>query len=76
MLDKIKLLNPNLVMPPEDEIEKIRNEAMGLALWEENWEIRNKERVKKGHLDYSLFQPVHKIREFSENNDFTLMADK
>ncbi len=76
LLDKIKLLNPNLVLPSEEEIERIRNEAMGLALWEENWESRNRERVKRGRLDYSLFHPDHKIIDLKEKSDFTLMADK
>ena len=76
MLDKIKRLNPTLVMPPDEEIETIKNEALGLALWEENWEIRNRERVKKGHMDYSLFHPDNKIIDLNEKNDFTLMADQ
>ena len=71
LLERIKVLNPNLVLPAEAEIENIRKEALGLALWEENWENKNRERVKRGGIDYSLFRnkgKIMKLESCRENN--------
>ena len=76
LLEKIKLLNPNLVFPPESEIEKIKNEALNLALWEENWEVKNRERVKNGGVDYSLFNQKDNIRKIDENPNKNLSVNR
>ncbi len=75
LLDRIKALNPNLILPQEEEMEKIKNEALNLALWEENWEMKNIERVKKGGLDYSLFRKDN-LRSMNNNinNNLTVNA--
>ena len=71
LIDRLKSLNPNLVYPAEEELQQIRNEALNLALWEENWETRNRERVKKGGIDYSLFpenENIRKLEKIKDNN--------
>ena len=69
LLEKIKALNPNLVMPPDEELETMRSEALNLALWEENWETKNRERVKNGGTDYSLFRSEEKIKDLFIEKD-------
>lgn len=69
LIDKLKLLNPNLVYPAEEELQLIRKEALDLALWEENWEIKNRERVKKGGIDYSLFRKDENVRNLKQDRD-------
>jgi hypothetical protein len=66
LVEKLKSLNPNLVYPADEEIQRIRQEAINLALWEENWEIKNHERVKNGGVDYSLFGKKDNIRKLSD----------
>ncbi len=76
LLDKVRSLNPNLVLPDDEEIEKIKNEALNLALWEENWEIKNKERIKGGGTDYSLFRQNNTFRPMNNqiNNNLSVNA--
>ena len=76
MLEKIKLLNPNIVLPEEDVIEKIKSEALSLALWEENWENKNRDRVKNGGIDYSLFIYDKKIIELKDNTSLSFTLNK
>ncbi len=54
--EKIMEMNPNLVMPDTEAIKKIEKEALSIAFWEENWEIKNERRIKDGGQDYSLFR--------------------
>jgi hypothetical protein len=49
-------MNPNLVLPAEEEIENIEKEAVNVALWEENWDKLNKERILRGGVDYTIFR--------------------
>ena len=48
-------MNPNLVRPDRNEISRIEKDALGIAFWEENWEITNERRVRQGGADYSIF---------------------
>ncbi len=68
MYDHILRMNPNLVMPDPGVIHRLEKEALGIAFWEENWEITNQRRVRNGGQDYSLFQQVTGKRR----NDFSL----
>jgi hypothetical protein len=72
MLEKIKALNPNLVLPEEEEIERIKSDALSLALWEENWENKNSDRIKNGGMDYSLFLRDKKIIDIRENRSISV----
>jgi hypothetical protein len=74
LFDRIKQMNPNLVMPEEEEMERIRNEALSLAMWEENWESRNRERVKNGGIDYSLFHVDKNMNEMNDDSGLALKA--
>ena len=56
MFERIQKMNPNLVMPDKEEINKIEQEALNIALWEENWDKINKNRVNRGGVDYTLFK--------------------
>jgi len=56
MYERIVKMNPNLVHPVEEEIENIETEALNVALWEENWDKRNKERILRGGVDYTIFR--------------------
>lgn len=56
MYERIVKMNPNLVHPVEEEIENIETEALNVALWEENWDKLNKERVLRGGVDYTIFR--------------------
>jgi len=56
MYEHIIKMNPNLVLPVEEEIEHIKKEALNVALWEENWDKLNKERVLRGGVDYTIFR--------------------
>jgi hypothetical protein len=76
MLEKIKLLNPNLVLPEEEEIEKIKSEALSLAMWEENWENKNRDRIKNGGIDYSLFLHDKKIIELKDNTGLSVNLNR
>ena len=69
LLDKLKLLNPNLIYPNDEEMQLIRKEALNLALWEENWEIKNRERVKRGGIDYALFRKNENLRKLDHTRD-------
>jgi len=63
IFERVRKINPNLVLPDEEYINLIEQEAMNIAMWEENWEKINRERVKNGGVDYSLFnaKPEFKI---------------
>ena len=76
LMDKLKALNPNLIYPAEEEIQLIRNEALNLALWEENWEIKNQERVKNGGVDYSLFRKNDDVMKLELTGDKNMMINK
>ncbi len=54
--ERIIKMNPNLVLPVEEEIENIEKKALDVALWEENWDKLNKERILRGGADYSVFR--------------------
>jgi hypothetical protein len=56
MFDRVQKMNPNIVLPTNEEINKIEHEALNIALWEENWDKINKERIHRGGIDYSLFK--------------------
>ena len=56
MYERVIKMNPNLVLPPEEEINNIEKEARNIALWEENWDKMNKERILRGGVDYTLFR--------------------
>ncbi len=56
MYERIIKMNPNLVLPPEEEIEHVEKEALDVALWEENWDKLNKERILRGGIDYTIFR--------------------
>ena len=75
LIDKLKSLNPNLVYPAEEELKKIRDEALNLALWEENWEIKNRERVKNGGIDYSLFRKNDKVRKLNQDQNKNMIIN-
>ena len=55
MLDKVKKMNPNLILPEEEVMEKIKADALSIAFWEENWEQLNEKRVREGGVNYSIF---------------------
>jgi hypothetical protein len=55
LLEKIMKMNPNIVLPSEEERSKIEKEAINISLWEENWDKMNIERIKRGGIDYSIF---------------------
>jgi hypothetical protein len=55
LLEKIMKMNPNIVLPSEEERNKIEKEAINISLWEENWDKMNIERIKRGGIDYSIF---------------------
>lgn len=75
LIEKIRMLNPNLVMPEQDVIEKLKNESLALALWEENWENKNRERVKNGGTDYSLFYRNTPVRKLDEEPKLIITAN-
>jgi hypothetical protein len=56
MYERVIKMNPNLVLPSEEEINNIEKDAMNIALWEENWDKMNKERILRGGVDYSIFR--------------------
>jgi hypothetical protein len=56
LYEKILKMNPNLVLPDQQEITKIEKDALSIAFWEENWEISNERRVKSGGVDYSILK--------------------
>ena len=56
MFERVKKMNPNLVLPDKEEVNKIEQEALNIALWEENWDKVNAERVNRGGIDYTLFR--------------------
>jgi hypothetical protein len=56
MFERVQKMNPNLVLPLKEEVDKIEQEALNIALWEENWDKINTERVKRGGIDYTLFK--------------------
>jgi hypothetical protein len=56
MYEKILKMNPNLVLPDREEINRIEKNALSIAFWEENWEITNLRRVKSGGVDYSILK--------------------
>lgn len=56
MLEVISRMNPNIVWPEEEKIHKIEQEALNIALWEEDWEKMNKERISRGGTDYTIFR--------------------
>ena len=56
MFERVQKMNPNIVLPTKEEINKIEQEALNIALWEENWDKINRERINRGGIDYSLFK--------------------
>lgn len=56
MYDRIIKMNPNLVLPTEEDINNIKKNAMEVSLWEENWDKLNKERILRGGNDYAIFR--------------------
>ena len=56
MFERVQKMNPNLVLPEKEEVNKIEQEALNIALWEENWDKVNTERVNRGGIDYTLFR--------------------
>lgn len=56
MFERIIKMNPNLVLPTEEEINNIESDALNVALWEENWAKINKERILRGGVDYTIFR--------------------
>jgi uncharacterized protein YabN with tetrapyrrole methylase and pyrophosphatase domain len=56
MMDRIVKMNPNIVWPAEEEVHKIEQEALQIAMWEENWEKINEERIGRGGTDYTIFR--------------------
>lgn len=55
MFERIIKMNPNLALPPKEEVDKIEQDALNIALWEENWDRINSDRVNRGGTDYTLF---------------------
>jgi len=55
MFERVIKMNPNLAMPPKEEVDKIEQDALNIALWEENWDRINSDRVNRGGTDYTLF---------------------
>lgn len=72
LYQKIKKMNPNLIFPDQEEINRIEKDALSIAFWEENWEITNERRVRNGGVDYSILKcnPVAKdsIPGLNSNN--------
>ena len=56
MYERIIKMNPNLVLPTEEEINNIESDALNVSLWEENWDKLNKERILRGGVDYTIFR--------------------
>ena len=56
MYERIVKMNPNLVLPSEEEIKIIEKDALNVSLWEENWDKLNKERILRGGVDYTIFR--------------------
>ena len=56
LFEKIKKMNPNLILPAKEDMQKIEDEAKNIALWEENWDRMNEERINRGGIDYSIFK--------------------
>lgn len=56
MYERIVKMNPNLVLPTEEEINTIESDALNVSLWEENWDKLNKERILRGGVDYTIFR--------------------
>lgn len=67
IFEKVRKINPNLVLPTSEYINLIEQEAMNIAMWEENWEKINRERVKNGGVDYSLFNTQSEFK-IEKNN--------
>ncbi len=62
LYEKIFEMNPNLIFPDEEKLERIKKDALSIAFWEENWEITNKRRVKNGGVDYSILKCNHSAK--------------
>lgn len=56
LFERIKKMNPNLVFPSTEDMKRIEEEALRIAMWEENWESMNLERVRRGGVNYNLFR--------------------
>ncbi|MBS0000638.1 MAG: hypothetical protein KFF73_16780 [Cyclobacteriaceae bacterium] len=56
LYEKILKMNPHLVLPDKEEINRIEKDALSIAFWEENWEITNERRIKNGGVDYSILK--------------------
>jgi hypothetical protein len=71
MYERIIKMNPNLVLPVKEEIEHVEKEAMNVALWEENWDKLNKERILRGGVDYTIFRdkPMWVDHEYRISNN-------
>ncbi len=67
IFEKVRKINPNLVLPTTEYINLIEQEAMNIAMWEENWEKINRERVNNGGVDYSLFNTQSEFK-IEKNN--------
>jgi hypothetical protein len=55
MFERIIKMNPNVALPPKEEVDKIEQDALNIARWEENWDRINSDRVNRGGTDYTLF---------------------
>ena len=56
MFERVQRMNPNLILPADEEVNNIEQEALNIALWEENWDKINTDRVNRGGIDYTLFK--------------------
>jgi hypothetical protein len=56
MFERVQKMNPNLVLPPKEDVDRIEQDALSIALWEENWDKINTDRVNRGGIDYALFK--------------------
>ena len=74
IFNKVRKINPNLVLPDSEYINIIEQVAMNIAMWEENWEKINRKRVKNGGVDYSLFKSKSKLK-IEKNNKSKLINE-
>ena len=56
MFERVKKMNPNIILPAEEEVNKIETDAINISLWEENWAKINADRINRGGIDYSIFK--------------------
>ncbi len=63
LYQKILKMNPHLILPDQEEINRIEKDALSVAFWEENWEITNERRVRNGGVDYSILKCHPGVRD-------------